>query len=297
MSGCTWPLLSFQRRALWWSVQVSPRLDLAGSPLTDQTWGPQGAKLRAAAVAKARKAALPSPAARPFSESRSSCRGLRGLRVQQGACGGADGPARVLGSPVPSRGQSEHCTRALRRAREVPGRPWTQTRSSPARGHVMGITRELGGLPGSGRPRVLCRAFGDHTQAQSCSSPSGWRRGPGVPVRGGSSGRRRRARRARAVDARTSSGGSERKPSTMSVVEPRSESSARHAGWGAGWTWGAERLSSGGPGWGGVRQRGDRGTGRSGGATPGAGCREQVDPDAGVSGSGLPGTGGAGDGA
>lgn len=89
-------------------------------------------------------------------------------------------------------------------------------------------------------------ASGAHTQAQSCSSPSGrrptrprslrpgWRRGPGVQVGGGSSVRRRRARRVRAAEASTSSGGSERNPRTMSAAEPRSESSARHAGRGAG---------------------------------------------------------------
>nr|KAF6268109.1 ankyrin repeat domain 65 [Myotis myotis] len=72
-----------------------------------------------------------------------------------------------------------------------------------------------------------------HTQAQSCSSPSGWRSsrspslepgwrpGPRVQMGDGSSGRRRRAKRARAAEANTSSRGSERKPSTMSVAEPR----------------------------------------------------------------------------
>ena len=87
---------------------------------------------------------------------------------------------------------------------------------------------------------------GGHTQAQNCSSPSvwrparprsldpGWRRDPGVQVGGGSSGRRRRARRVRAAEASTSSGGSERNPRTMSAAAPLSESSARHAGRGAG---------------------------------------------------------------
>lgn len=126
---------------------------------------------------------------------------------------------------------------------------WTQTPSLPAWGRLMRVTGGGVRVPrGIRRSCPLERPLGGggHTQAQNCSSPSvwrparprsldpGWRRDPGVQVGGGSSGRRRRARRVRAAEASTSSGGSERNPRTMSAAAPLSESSARHAGRGAG---------------------------------------------------------------
>lgn len=128
---------------------------------------------------------------------------------------------------------------------------------------------------------------------------------------GGSSERRRRARRARAAEASTNNGGSERKPNTTSAAELRSDSSARHAGRGAGCTcrWGGlrERWGPGGQGpgdRGGPRGRGTasgrtRWSGRSVGARsgrkwPGAGRGLATDcRGLGVEGRGLR-SGGAG---
>lgn len=99
---------------------------------------------------------------------------------------------------------------------------------------------------GQGEPLDTEMPLRHQTQAQSCFSSSGrspaspsslhlgGQGGSGVPAGLCSIGRSRRTRRERAAEASTRSGGRERNPNTISVAEPRSESSARHRGPGAG---------------------------------------------------------------